>query len=93
MHTDWQPPLAYPVALLDGTVYIPDFQHSMRDVSVSEVAAYIHADLRRRHLDRHAKPFASSMVSVARAYPDADIIIISTEGWENPGPLAAEPEE
>lgn len=93
MHTDWQPPLAYPVALLDGMVYIPDFQHSMKDVSVSEVTTYIHADLRRRRLERQAQPFASTPASLVKMYPDADIIIIPTLGWENPGPLAAEPEE
>lgn len=93
MHTDWQPPLAYPVALVDGVVYIPDFQHSMPVGSMVDVRSYIHADLRRRKLEKHAQPFASSMISVARAYPEADIMIISTEGWENPGPLAVEPEE
>ncbi len=93
MHTDWQPPHSYPVALLDGVIYVPDFQHSMKDVSVSDVAAYIHADLRHRKLKKMAQPFASSPASVLKMHPGADIIIIPTLGWENPGPLAVEPEE
>jgi hypothetical protein len=34
------------------------------------------------------------MSSVLKMYPAAeDVILIPTEGWENPGPLAFEPEE
>jgi hypothetical protein len=56
--------------------------------------SYIHADLRKRRLEKRAQPFSSSMSSVLKMYPSADdVILISTEGWENPGPLAFEPEE
>lgn len=93
MHLSWPPPAAYPVALKDGVVYIPDFQYSMKVGSMEEVRTYIHADLRRRKLERQALPFASSLESMGRLYPDGDVIIISTDGWENPGPLAVEIEE
>lgn len=93
MHTDWHPPTSYPVALVNDVVYIPDFQHKMTVSTARDVENYIHADLRRRKLERHAMPFASSPSSLIKMYPDADIIIIPTEGWENPGPLAVEAEE
>lgn len=93
MHTTWLPPKSYPVALLGDVVYIPDFKHQMPAVPLEDVSAYIRADLRRRRLAKHAMPFASSITSIHRTYPDADVLIISTEGWENPGPLAVEPEE
>lgn len=93
MHTDWQPPISYPVALVGDVVYIPDFRHQMPGANAADVSTYIHADLRRRKLAKHAQPFASSPESIAKMYPGADVIIISTDGWENPGPLAVEPEE
>jgi hypothetical protein len=93
VHTDWHPPTAYPVALVDDVVYIPDFRHSIPACTFQDVKQYIHADLRRRRLERQAQPFASSPASVLKMYPKAVIIIIPTEGWENPGPLAVEAEE
>lgn len=86
------PPAAYPVALMRGRIQVPDFQTYIPGDDLLIAEAWIKKDLRNRRLNDHYFPFASSVRSVEDKHPEATVLMISTEGWENPGPLIEPPE-